>query len=500
MNLYDRTTNIGGSSLYAVAGSGLSQVLLLLAAPILTRLYTPEDFGIFSIYVAVATFLSMVLFLRYELAIPLSRSLTNTLSIFKACLIAGSVISLVTLGVLYCLPSDIFQSVNNPEYYLPLWLIPVTAFSLSLLNLLRFWLVKANRFDIIALSRGSVSVLLLTGQLIGGWFKVGYFGLVVGHIFGNVITAVALVGVVFRKHFLALRHIRLNSIKKVLKKYVNFPKYIVFSDALLTFGAQAPAVVIASAYSVPQAGFFALAYRVALAPVVILAESFGKVFMSRALILKSDPTLPFFIKKFYLVLVRIAIVPFLIIALTASGLAIFVFGERWVDSGDYITLLVPTAFSIFVFVPVMTLFIVLERQKMELRCQFFILVLRISGLLVGVMIGDIQLTILMYSLFTSFGYIAAGCWIMNQSGVSLPWIFTTSMFEIFTSMLIVSPIGFLVFYFMSLSEILSEWYAFACLAICGFALVCYLYRIKSSFNVLRGFDLGITGKKNSQFP
>jgi O-antigen/teichoic acid export membrane protein len=499
MSLYGKKTNINTSSIYAIGGSGLSQALLLLAAPVLTRLYTPEEFGIFSVYIAVVSFLSMVVFLRYELAIPLSRSLTSTLSIFKVCLIVGAVISLIILGVLHFLTEDVFQLLSNSEYYLPLWIIPAAALSLSLLNLCRFWLVKANRFDIIALSRGSVSLLLLTVQLIGGWFKVGSFGLIAGHLIGNIITAIALVAFVFRKYFFALRNIKLNSIKNVLIKYVNFPKYIVLSDSLLTLGAQAPAVVIASAYSVSQAGFFALAYRVALAPVVILAESFGKVFMSRALILKRGQTLPFFVRSFYLVLVRIAIVPFLIITFTATDLVLFVFGEGWGESGSYITLLVPTVISIFVFVPVMTLFIVLERQKMELRCQSFILVLRMAGLLVGVVIGNLQLTILMYSLFTSFGYVIAGCWIMGQSGVRLPSIFATSMFEIFTSTLIVSPIGFLVFYSTSLSRMLVGWYGFACLLICGFTLVCYLYRIKSSFNVLRGFDLGVSGKTNSQF-
>ena len=101
MSLYGSKLSLARSSLYAIGGSGGAQLMLIVAAPILTRLFTPEEFGIFAIYVAIVTFLSMGIFLKYELAIPISQSITSTLSILKLCLGLGALIGFLILVALY---------------------------------------------------------------------------------------------------------------------------------------------------------------------------------------------------------------------------------------------------------------------------------------------------------------------------------------------------------------------------------------------------------------
>ena len=483
MNLYGTKISIRRSSVYAIGGSGASQALLLLSAPILTRLYTPTDFGLLAVYIAIVTFFSMIVFLRYELAIALSRSVTTTLAVLKLCFMLGGIISLIILGALYGLNDNIIMLLSGSEYKLSLWLIPVAACALSLLSLCRFWLVKAGRFDIMALSRGSVSLVLIAVQLVGGLLKIGAIGLIVGHLIGNLLTALALLGIVFKKYIFALRSIRLSNVKKVAVRYFNFPKYIVLSDGLLT------PVVIASVFSVGYAGLFALAYRCALAPVALIAESCGKVFMSRSLALKADERLPTFVMTSYLALNRIAIIPLLLIGLVSDDLVIFIFGRDWSESGLYITLLIPTIAAIFIFVPVMTLFLVLELQKMELRFQSLILTFRMVGLLTGVAIGDIYWTILVYSLFTCFGYVITGCWIMMQSGVNLISIFWTSVVELLFSVTLVIPVFCLVFYGDLSSDLLGGWYSASYVAVFAIILGTTFYRIKNSVDLLGDFDI-----------
>ena len=50
---------------------GAGHQLVVLTSPVLTRLYTPEDFGVLAVYASIVSVLVVVTSLRYELAIPL---------------------------------------------------------------------------------------------------------------------------------------------------------------------------------------------------------------------------------------------------------------------------------------------------------------------------------------------------------------------------------------------------------------------------------------------
>ncbi len=54
-------------------GTALGQGLVLVSAPLLTRLYTPTDFGVLAVYGSIVSLVAVAASLRYELAIALSR-------------------------------------------------------------------------------------------------------------------------------------------------------------------------------------------------------------------------------------------------------------------------------------------------------------------------------------------------------------------------------------------------------------------------------------------
>ncbi|EFK95942.1 polysaccharide biosynthesis protein, partial [sediment metagenome] len=66
-----------------LSGSTIAQVITLLAIPVLTRIFTPQDFGFFAVYFSLATIVSTVATGRYELAIMLPKHKKDALSIVK---------------------------------------------------------------------------------------------------------------------------------------------------------------------------------------------------------------------------------------------------------------------------------------------------------------------------------------------------------------------------------------------------------------------------------
>lgn len=68
-------------------GTAAGQAIVVLASPVLTRLYTPEDFGVLAVYASLLCVLSTVATLRYELAIPLPKRDEDAAALVVLCLV-----------------------------------------------------------------------------------------------------------------------------------------------------------------------------------------------------------------------------------------------------------------------------------------------------------------------------------------------------------------------------------------------------------------------------
>ena len=88
-----------------MTGTTLSQMIPIVISPILTRIYNPEDFGIYAIFLAIITILGSIISGRYELAIMLPKSDEDAINIFALGLIITFILTLLSIMILF-----IFQS------------------------------------------------------------------------------------------------------------------------------------------------------------------------------------------------------------------------------------------------------------------------------------------------------------------------------------------------------------------------------------------------------
>ena len=83
-----------------MSGTALAQAMSLIVAPVLSRLYRPEDFGIFAMYLAVLTLAAPIVSVRYELAIVPAESDEDAFGLLLlSCAIA------ILVGLYFLLPS-----------------------------------------------------------------------------------------------------------------------------------------------------------------------------------------------------------------------------------------------------------------------------------------------------------------------------------------------------------------------------------------------------------
>ena len=59
------------NTLTLVSGNTLAQLIPLLAEPVLTRLFPPEDFGLLALFISISSLFAIVATGRYELAVML---------------------------------------------------------------------------------------------------------------------------------------------------------------------------------------------------------------------------------------------------------------------------------------------------------------------------------------------------------------------------------------------------------------------------------------------
>ncbi|SVD81723.1 uncharacterized protein METZ01_LOCUS434577, partial [marine metagenome] len=86
-----------------VTGTTIAQAIPIAISPILTRIYTPEDFGVLALFISITTILGTIANGRYELAIVLPKRDNNALELTALSIIItiGFSLLLVILVILF---------------------------------------------------------------------------------------------------------------------------------------------------------------------------------------------------------------------------------------------------------------------------------------------------------------------------------------------------------------------------------------------------------------
>lgn len=183
-----------------MGGTVFAQGLVVLSSPILTRMYTPENFGILGIFISLISILSSVVSMKYELALPLTRNLKETINLFILNILLISILSFLFL-LIFLLFGDYIFSLLGVYGYVDLlrWLIPLTLFFMGITINITYLFVKLNKFKNIASIKVNSTMVKVVSQLLLGTMPSSNFGLIAGDIFGRFLGAILSLYLVFNK-------------------------------------------------------------------------------------------------------------------------------------------------------------------------------------------------------------------------------------------------------------------------------------------------------------
>ncbi len=180
------------SVLTLVTGTTISQVLPVLIAPFLTRMYAPDAFGMFSVYAAWCLIIGAGATGRYELAIMLPEKDEEAINL---AVLSGLIALIVSAACFACI---IFSGPVLHKLFgmgpVPVWLylVPMTAAIASLRTAATYWLNRRREFRAIAANRVGQSGTSACAQLGFAFLSWGGGGLIAGNILGNAVSTFSL--------------------------------------------------------------------------------------------------------------------------------------------------------------------------------------------------------------------------------------------------------------------------------------------------------------------
>ena len=354
-------------ALKIIAGTGAGQILALMAAPILARLYSPTDFGIFTVVSSLFLIISTISALRYELAIPLPREDMDAHSLAALglwCILLTTGLGLLSVWVFGYRLANAFGEVKLMPW---LWFVPAISATIAVFAVLNQIAIRQQRYGAIGRRNLLQQLSTVVTQLLGGITSSGPGGLILGIGLGQGAGAVSLVWGSGLRSALAREGHRAKNLRRTAIRYRRFPLILAPSGLLNVLGLQLPVILIAFWYGSEVAGWLGLTQRVLALPMTLLGISIAQVYLGT--LSRAGGTAERSHSLFIAVSQRLGLVS-MVSALPALlfGPFIFsiVFGPDWIESGQYARALALTLAAQLVASPLSQTLIFFERQGTQL--------------------------------------------------------------------------------------------------------------------------------------
>ncbi|PCD87718.1 lipopolysaccharide biosynthesis protein [Vibrio mediterranei] len=378
-----------------VSGTALAQLAPIIVTPVLTRLYTPEEFGYLALYIAIGSILSMVVTGRYELAILVPKTDKVALNVMALSVTLSLLVSLVLLIFIVVFSEAFVAYFNISSPYEWLYLVPFSTAIVGIYQSYSYWCNRKAKYKDMALSRVVQSGSVSASQLGLGYLNLGLWGLLIGHIVGQTLSLLYLVS---RGRNNRKEGINVLRIKGTAKKYKKFPKYLILAHTINATSSQSPSILISTLYNTTITGFFLITQRVLQVPISLISGAIGEVFRQKASSqYASTGTCRDLFVRMLLVLIFVSIVPFMTLYLYIQDIFNLFLGEDWSLAGEYAKILLPVYFMRFVSSPLSSMFIIAEAQKLDLIWQVLLQMMVIMSFVIGYFFDSVEIALILFS-------------------------------------------------------------------------------------------------------
>jgi len=388
-------------------GTGFAKIVGILAMPIITRIYAPEDMGALAIFAAMAALLIPFGSLRYAVTLPLPRHDALALNLAVASFVFLIVITLISTGFLFFAAEPILSLFSMEKLHPYWWLLPITIFGGGLYEILNSWAIREKAFKPIAKTKVWQSILGSLTQIGLGFIGFKLLGLLIGYLVlqtSGILSLAIIFAIKWKKYRAKLSWAKTQFL---LRWYADYPKYRLPSQCLLVFSMQAPLLFSAYLFGAETTGQLGLALMALALPVALFGHTTGQAYYAEIAKLgrKKPQNILKITKSIVLKLFVVSIPPFLILFFLGPWIFETGFGSAWREAGVFASILATYLLLQFVSAPIVNALSVFNNQRMFLSINIRRSILLIAVFAIAYFYSfPINTTLIMFSLVMSAHY------------------------------------------------------------------------------------------------
>jgi len=355
-----------------ISGTVIAQLISILLQPFLRRFFSPESFGIYSVYLSLIGIIIVISSLRYDDAIVLPKTDKESANVLSLALIFSFIFDLLLFVFVMITGGKIITFLNLPSNFpvRVLYIIPLGAFLYNSYQCINYWLIRKRKFYSVSLNkllrRGSEGISQVTFALI----KKSN-GLIYSDIIGQTVNVITVI-IQTINNGLTFRVVSLTKLKYVFKKYKDFPKFNLIPAFMSTCSYMLPPIFINKFFSSESAGFFDLTKLLLSVPLALVATSFSSVLLQRVSE-KFNNRQSFLneLRPVILVVGLISLIEILAIVFFGENLFRFIFGDTWIFSGKISKIMVWSFTFNFIVSTFTTIFVSMRKIRTYSMYQLF---------------------------------------------------------------------------------------------------------------------------------
>ncbi len=402
-----------------MSGTALAQAVTILSAPVLSRLFTPEHFGLLTLYSSIISVMAILASGRYEIAVVLpdkDEEAANVMGVSMLLTLAVSFAAGAGLALLFLTDSPWTQAIDS------LWAvwIPASVLAMGGYQCLNYWSTRRQTFR-----RQSVSQMVRSGGVTGtqlstglaGW---GGAGLIMGQLAGQWLATLMLGYQTWREDGRQIKgSLNWSGMKQAFAKYKQFPLFNLPQSLLSSLSQHAAPVMLAFYYGAAAAGLYGLALRLLQVPIQVISQSIRQVYLKRAsTVHNAEGRLFPLYAKTTAGLALVGIAPACLIAVWGPEILAVVLGEQWREAGEYARWMVLWLYCGYLNPPAYVTAQVLNKQKLILVFEIAMTAVRTLALWYGFTTGSALTGIILFCLsgvVFQTGLIIGMGWIASRS-------------------------------------------------------------------------------------
>lgn len=370
------------NALLVFSGSALAQAIPMAMSPVLTRLYTPSDFGLLALYTAIVSLLAGAATGRYETAVMLPEKENDATQLVAIAALAGLLLCLVLLAVVIFFKTDISTLLSSPALSNWLYLAPLSVLLMGTYETLNYWLVRKKEFKKSAFNKLTLTSFTVVPAIIFGLLQIpgGLLAAYIsGWLAGNIYGFRQALNTGFIPASVSTAGLKANALR-----YQDLPKYSALPALLDGASLALPMLLINTFFSGATAGFFALTRQVILGPLSLVSSSVSQVLFQHVVEQKNQglPLRGVIIGMMWR-LTAVAVLMAFITVMIAPDFFALVFGEKWRTAGEYARILACAYGIRFIASPLSVVFLALERIKLGSVWQIIYFLMLIPLFLLG---------------------------------------------------------------------------------------------------------------------